>query len=212
MKSEPQDVKTEPAATVRDFGLGKWPGRQSEISNPKSQISNQNMTYQRFEDLPVWQEAIRLAEQVYLLTEADAFQKQYSLRDQLERAAVSVSNNVAEGFERGTTPELLSFIYIARGSAGEVRSMLCLMERLRRFAHLKSQTSILKSMAESCSRQLRAWAANLQESPIAGQRRLTQAARNRSEQQKRADAFTRKLRENFKPAVFRNPPAAESKI
>ena len=147
------------------------------------------MTYQRFEDLPVWQEAIRLAERVYLLTEADAFQKQHSLRDQLERAAVSVSNNVAEGFERGTTPELLAFIYIARGSAGE---------------------------AESCSRQLRAWAANLQESPIGGQRRLTQATRNRSEQQKRADAFTRKLKENFKPAVFKNPtkpaPTTESEI
>jgi four helix bundle protein len=166
------------------------------------------MTYQRFEDLPVWQKAIQLAEQVYLLTEADAFQKQYSLRDQLERAAVSVSNNVAEGFERGTTPELLSFIYIARGSAGEVRSMLCLLERLRRFAQFKSEISNLKSTAESCSRQLRAWAANLQDSPIAGQRRLTQAVRNRSEQQKRADAFTKKLKENFKPAVFPNPPAA----
>ena len=88
------------------------------------------MTYQRFEDLPVWQEAIRLAERVYGLTEDAAFQKQYSLRDQLERAAVSVSNNVAEGFERGTTQELLTFLYIARGSAGEVRSMLFLLERL----------------------------------------------------------------------------------
>lgn len=102
---------------------------------------------------------------------------------------------VAPPFERGTTAELLAFIYIARGSAGEVRSMLCLLERLQRFAHLKSQISNLKSIAESCSRQLRAWAANLQDSPIAGQRRLTTAARNRSEQQKRADAFTRRLKE-----------------
>src|SRR5258708_30526909 len=103
------------------------------------------MTYIRFEDLPVWNEAIRLAERVYLLTEDKAFHNQCSLRDQLERAAVSVSNNVAEGFERGTTPELLSFIYIARGSAGEVRSMLCLLERLQRCANLKSQISDLKS-------------------------------------------------------------------
>ncbi|MGC3959100.1 MAG: four helix bundle protein [Verrucomicrobiota bacterium] len=110
------------------------------------------MTYERFEDLPVWKEAIQLAEKVYALTEAPAFQKQYSLRDQLERAAVSVSNNIAEGFERGTTPELLTFLYIARGSAGEVRSMLCLLELLARFAHLKSQISDLKSTAESCSR------------------------------------------------------------
>jgi four helix bundle protein len=166
------------------------------------------MTYQRFEDLPVWQEAIGLAEKVYGLTEDAIFQKQYSLRDQLERAAVSVSNNVAEGFERGTTQELLAFLYIARGSAGEVRSMLCLMERLGRFAHLKSQISDLKSRAESCSRQLRAWAAGLQESPIEGQRRLTDASRKRSEQQKRAEEFARSLKQNFKPAPFPNPPKA----
>jgi four helix bundle protein len=166
------------------------------------------MTYQRFEDLPVWQEAMRLAEKVYGLTEDAAFQKQYSLRDQLERAAVSVSNNVAEGFERGTTQELLTFLYIARGSAGEVRSMLCLLERLGRFAHLKSQISELKSLAESWSRQLRAWAAGLQESPIEGQRRLTESSRKRSEQQKRAEEFTRSLQQNFKPVPFPNPPKA----
>jgi four helix bundle protein len=163
------------------------------------------MTYNRFEDLPVWKEAIGLAEKVYALTEDGAFQKQYSLRDQLERAAVSVSNNVAEGFERGTTNELLAFLYIARGSAGEVRSMLCLLERLGRFTHLKSPISALKSTAESCSRQLRAWAANLQESPIEGQRRLTEAARNRSEQKRRAEAFTQMLQTKYKKANFRNP-------
>ncbi len=59
----------------------------------------------------------------------------------LERAALSIANNVAEGFERGTTQELLTFLYIARGSAGEVRSMLLLAERLPGFGHLKSQIS-----------------------------------------------------------------------
>jgi four helix bundle protein len=61
------------------------------------------------------------------------------LQDQLERAALSVSNNIAEGFERGTTNELLAFIYIARGSAGEVRSMLCFIERRPAFANFKFQ-------------------------------------------------------------------------
>lgn len=167
------------------------------------------MTYQRFEDLPVWNEAIQLAETVYALTEDAAFQKQSSLRDQLERAAVSVSNNIAEGFERGTTQELLTFLYIARGSAGEVRSMLCLLSRIGRFGHLKSQISNLKSNAESCSRQLRAWAASLQESPVAGQRRLTEASRKRTEQQKKAEAFTNYLKQNFKKVPFANPPKAE---
>jgi hypothetical protein len=66
------------------------------------------MTYKRFEELPVWQEAIRLADQVHNLPESDVFKGRFSLRDQLERAALSVSNNFAEGFERGTTNELLA--------------------------------------------------------------------------------------------------------
>ena len=64
-----------------------------------------------------------MAEGVYDMTEKKQWKVSYSLRDQIERAALSVSNNIAEGFERGTTNELLAFIYIARGSAGEVRSI-----------------------------------------------------------------------------------------
>lgn len=168
------------------------------------------MTYKRFEDLPVWREAIELAEAVYALTGGTEFDRQHSLRDQLQRAAVSVSNNVAEGFERGTTQELLTFIYIARGSAGEVRSMPWLMERLGQFAHLKPQISASKLLAESCTRQLRAWAAGLQESPIKGQRHLNAAARERSEQQKRGDEMIKMLQTKYKRAVFPNPPKAES--
>ena len=97
------------------------------------------MKYEQFEDLPVWRSAIELAESVYPLTSQNQFKGNGSLCDQIERAAVSVSNNIAEGFERGTTQELLTFIYIARGSAGEVRSMLCLLERLDRFQDLKSE-------------------------------------------------------------------------
>jgi len=89
------------------------------------------MKYERFEQLPVWQAAIDLAAAVYALTDGPAFKGRYSLRDQIERAAVSVSNNIAEGFERGTSQELLTFLYIARGSAGEVRSMLCLLDKMR---------------------------------------------------------------------------------
>ena len=152
------------------------------------------MKYERFEQLPVWQAGMTLAERVFKLTADRAFNYQGDLRSQLQRAALSVSNNVAEGFERGTTQELLTFLYIARGSAGEVRSMLCLLERLDHFAHLKSEVSDLKSMAESTSRQLRAWADSLQNSPITGQRHLTEKSRQAAEQRKRADAFLQKLK------------------
>src|SRR5882672_8624894 len=98
------------------------------------------MRYKRFEDLPVWNAAIDLAVQVHGLTSKPQFTSRYSLRDQIERAAVSVSSNIAEGFERGTNKELLAFIYIARGSAGEVRSMLCLIDRISAFQHLTEDT------------------------------------------------------------------------
>jgi len=86
------------------------------------------MQYKRFEDLPVWQDAAELARSMYECTSLEPFRRYPGLRDQLERAALSVSNNIAEGFERGTTNELLAFLYIARGSAGEVRSMMRILE------------------------------------------------------------------------------------
>ena len=164
-----------------------------------------------------------------------------------------MSNNIAEGFERGTTAELLTFLYIARGSAGEVRSMLQFMDRLiadrgqsgtrqsgrdhsgrsqsgrshsdrghsdrstrpdadsseglepsasaeSDISNMKSQISDpfsklareiaqLKSLAESCSRQIRAWASSLQESDIKCQRHLTQSGRESYDAKRRAEAF-----------------------
>ena len=73
------------------------------------------------------------------MTESKGRPGSRSLQDQLERAALSVSNNIAEGFERGTTNELLVFIYIARGSAGKVRSMPCFLKRRKAFGNSKSQ-------------------------------------------------------------------------
>jgi four helix bundle protein len=144
------------------------------------------MTYQRFEDLPVWNDAIALAEgcEDFLLAAKDHIT--WSKRDQLDRASLSVSNNIAEGFERGTTNELLNFLYIARGSAGEVRSMLIFFERRPALKDFKSQISNLKSIAESCSRQIRAWADSLQNSDIKGQRHLTEKSRRQTDSQKRA--------------------------
>jgi four helix bundle protein len=149
----------------------------------------------RFEELPVWQAGMMLAERTFMLTEHKSFNYKGDLRNQLQRAALSVCNNVAEGFERGTTQELLTFLYIARGSAGEVRSMLILCDRLPYFTDLKSQISDLKSQAESVSRQLRAWADSLQNSDIKGPRYLTDRSRAGEEQKKRADVFLEKLKQ-----------------
>jgi four helix bundle protein len=157
------------------------------------------MKYTRFEDVPVWQDAIQLAEEVYGLTDSKAWKGSWSLRDQIERAVLSISNNVAEGFERGTTNELIAFLYISRGSAGEVRSMLCFIERLWWGKDLKSQISDLKSKAESCSRQLRAWADHLQNSDIKGQRHLTDQSRKSYVAGKEADIFEQDLLKHLPP-------------
>lgn len=84
-----------------------------------------------------------------------------------------MSNNVAEGFERVTTNELTAFLAIARGSAGEVRSMMAVVKdrpKLRPYAwHLQE----IRAMAESCARQVTAWTASIESSPVQGKRHLT---------------------------------------
>lgn len=152
------------------------------------------MKYDRFEDLPVWQLAADLAAKMYEWTQHPSFRGKGDLANQLQRAALSISNNIAEGFERGTTKELLSFLYIARGSAGEVRSMLCVMERMNGFADLRSEISNLKSTCESISRQIRGWTNSLQNSDIEGQRHLNDQSRAKYESQKRKGAYEEEQR------------------
>lgn len=131
------------------------------------------MTYRRFEDLPVWQEAIRLAELCDAFLDAVGDRLRRGKQDQLDRCSLSVSNNIAEGFERGTTKELLAFLYIARGSAGETRSMMSLLARSPRLSSWSAQIHDIAKSAESCGRQLHSWAESLQNSTIAGQRHQT---------------------------------------
>lgn len=151
------------------------------------------MRYERFEQLPVWQAGVELAVTVYAMTAHPAFRRQRSLRDQLERAALSVSNNIAEGFERGTNQELLTFLYIARGSAGETRSMLCVLERMPAFANLESEILNLKSSVESISKQLGAWIRTLRDSEMKGQRYVTEKTRRAAQARQERDKFLAKL-------------------
>ena len=81
-------------------------------------------TVQQFEDLHVWQEARELVREVYKVTKQRAFVRDFSLRDQITRAAISSMSNIAEGFERGSRKEFIQFLQVAKGSNGEVRSQL----------------------------------------------------------------------------------------
>lgn len=81
-------------------------------------------TIRSFEDLVCWQKARELTKEIYKATSGDSFKKDRGLCDQIQRASVSVMSNIAEGFERGTRPEFLNYLFIAKGSAGEVRAQL----------------------------------------------------------------------------------------
>lgn len=84
------------------------------------------MKVERFEDLDAWKVGRELANSVYVLGRESGISKDYGFKDQIQRASVSVMNNIAEGFERGSNKDFAKFIFIARGSTGEVRSMLYL--------------------------------------------------------------------------------------
>jgi four helix bundle protein len=148
------------------------------------------MTYEVFEDLPVWKEAVLLIEEIYRLTGTPNLQAPAAFKSQIERAALSVSNNIAEGFERGTKAELISFLYIARGSAAETRSMLRVLLRNRAWGGDPAKGI---ELALSCSKQIRTWAQCLQDSEIKGPRHLNTRSCEQENDRKKAAAF----RKNF---------------
>ena len=133
------------------------------------------MPYRKFEDLPVWKFAAHLAQLIFELTSQGVFRNHSGLRNQLERAALSISNNIAEGFERGSNNELVAFLYIARGSAGEVRSMLRLLTTWAVFSNHKNQIQGLAVRCEAISKQLYRWIEQLKSSSFRGQRHLVAA-------------------------------------
>ena len=90
------------------------------------------MKIDRFEDIIAWQKSKELTILIYSLLRES---KDFSFRDQIQRAAVSVMNNIAEGFERKSNNEFKQFLYIAKGSCGEVRSMLYLANELKKITN-----------------------------------------------------------------------------
>lgn len=79
-------------------------------------------TLTRFEEIEAWQKARELTRAVYQSSRKGDFSEDFALRDQARRASTSVMSNIAEGFERGGTKELLQFLAVAKGSAGELQS------------------------------------------------------------------------------------------
>lgn len=104
------------------------------------------MKYKTFEELPIFQDSLKLVQEIYKLTSANLrFKKDYSLTDQLRRAVISVSANIAEGFEKGSNKDFVKFLFYSKGSIGEVRALLLVAEKLN-YISLK----ISKKYKEKC--------------------------------------------------------------
>lgn len=105
------------------------------------------MAIERFEESIAWQKSKALCIEIYKQFENI---KDYGFRDQIQRAANSVMNNIAEGFERKSNKEFSYFLYIAKGSCAEVRSMLILAKELKKISEEEHQT--LSCKAEEVSK------------------------------------------------------------
>jgi four helix bundle protein len=89
------------------------------------------MKIEKFEDFKVWKHSRILVNTIYGLTSSIAFSKDFGLKDQIQRASVSIMNNIAEGFERDNNKEFVRFLIYSKGSAGEVRSLLYVAKDLK---------------------------------------------------------------------------------
>ena len=107
------------------------------------------MKIERFEDIIGWQKAKILTVKVYSLFGKS---KDFGFKDQIQRASVSIMNNIAEGFERKSNNEFKQFLFIAKGSCGEVRSMLILAKELHKIK--EDEAKILIKISEEISKIL----------------------------------------------------------
>jgi four helix bundle protein len=114
------------------------------------------MAYQSFEDLEVWQRACRLVVEIFINFRRC---KEFILKDQVCRAALSIPSNIAEGAERGSAKDFAHFLNIAKGSCGELRTQLYIARKLEllpsaMFQRLKTESKEIGSMLEGLRRSL----------------------------------------------------------
>jgi len=122
-------------------------------------------TAKRFEDLEVWQRAKDLTNLIYKYSTDGTFARDFGLRDQMRRAAVSIMSNIAEGFESQTQVQFIKYLGLAKGSAGELRAQLYIA---RDQGYISEENfSDLFLLAEICSKQLARFIQYLETQPNA---------------------------------------------
>jgi len=103
----------------------------------------------RFEDLIVWQKSMALAEEIYQVTKQGEFAKDWGLKNQIQRAAVSIPSNIAEGFERYSNKEFRKFLLVAKGSAGELRTQLYLAKSAEYLTQMEGELLVKRCLEVS---------------------------------------------------------------
>ncbi len=109
----------------------------------------------KFEDLILWQKSRELTKLIYSFTKNGMFQKDYGLKDQIQRSSVSVMSNIAEGFGRGSNKEFVHFLFVARGSLAEVQSQLYVSKDLNYITDKQFEKAY--DMTEEVSRLMNAF-------------------------------------------------------
>lgn len=149
-------------------------------------------TVKQFEDLVCWQKARELTKFIYDISKFRYFDMDYGLKDQIRRAAVSVMSNIAEGFDRGTKAELVHFFFIAKASAGEVKSQLYISYDLK-YVDISAFRHGL-DLCDDCSRLIRSFIFKVKSGGSAGSQFKTE----KSKRQREMEAFQNKTLEDMK--------------
>ncbi|MGD0339583.1 MAG: four helix bundle protein [Bacteroidota bacterium] len=123
-------------------------------------------TVHRFEELRIWQEARQLVREIYSMTGTKPFEKDYGLKNQIQRAAVSVMSNISEGFERGSNKEFVQYLFQSKSSCGEVRSQLYIALDLGYIAN--DNFEVLFNQSLQLSKEIATFISYLKRSPIKG--------------------------------------------
>ncbi len=110
-------------------------------------------TIKTFEDLDIWKYAIEIAVDVYKICDQGKLKHEYDMKAQIKSAACSISNNIAEGFEYDNRKDFIRFLRIAKGSAGEVRNQLTIIQRVKLIS--ENDFNSLREKCISISKQLK---------------------------------------------------------
>ena len=168
---------------------------------------------EKFEDFIAWQKARQLSRKIYQATNLPGFSRDFALKDQIRRSAISIMSNIAEGFERQSTHELSHFLEIARGSAAEVRSMSLAIVNRPRVKPFGRDLEKIRQLAEGCCKQLGGWISSVSQFDFQGNRRASAQTREMKEREKKAKEFRINFLRNLSPEhpLYKSEEAREAR-